>query len=280
VVHERQPEEERPERDYSIMLHEWRVEAGAARPNPNEMTDFNMLTMNGKALPGTEPIVAELGDDVRIRFGNLSAMDHHPIHLHGYAFKVIGTDGGWIDPKYARPETTVLVPVGSARVIQFQADNPGDWIMHCHMTHHTMNQMGHDIPNMVGADFSGLTEKIRELIPGYMTMGTTGMGEMLYMDMPFPRNTAPMLGSRFQFGSSILGGMATVLKVREKLPEDGSDPGWYDFPEGTVSRRATEQELEADGIDVEQPPPSKAGQHYMKHMGGMRTDGMNGDMDM
>ena len=58
------------------------------------MTDFNVLTFNAKAFPGTEPLVAEAGDRVRIRLGNLSPMDHHPIHLHGHAFKVTETDGG------------------------------------------------------------------------------------------------------------------------------------------------------------------------------------------
>jgi FtsP/CotA-like multicopper oxidase with cupredoxin domain len=41
--------------------------------------------MNARAFPGTAPLVATLGDKVRIRLGNLSPMDHHPIHLHGHA---------------------------------------------------------------------------------------------------------------------------------------------------------------------------------------------------
>jgi len=50
------------------------------------MTDFNVLTLNAKVFPGTAPLVCRKGDRVRIRIGNLSAMDHHPIHLHGYYF--------------------------------------------------------------------------------------------------------------------------------------------------------------------------------------------------
>ena len=79
------------------------------------MTDFNVLTFNGKAFPGTAPLVAKLGERVRIRFGNLGAMDHHPIHLHGHDFKIIETDGGPIPEAGQWPETTVLVPVGSTR---------------------------------------------------------------------------------------------------------------------------------------------------------------------
>ena len=58
------------------------------------------------------------------------------------------------------PETTVLVPVGSTRTIEFVADAPGDWAMHCHMTHHTMNQMGHDIPVTIGADGKRIDKRV------------------------------------------------------------------------------------------------------------------------
>ena len=57
------------------------------------MLDFNILTMNSKAYPATEPLVAQLGQRIRIRFGNLSAMDHHPIHLHGFQTKLTESDG-------------------------------------------------------------------------------------------------------------------------------------------------------------------------------------------
>ncbi len=256
VVHHRRPDPaDRPDRDFAIMLHEWQIEAGTSRPNTLEMTDFNVLTMNGKAMPDTEPLVARTGDRVWIRYGNLSAMDHHPIHLHGYAFKIIGTDGGWAkDRSKLLPETTVLVQVGSAKVIEFVADNPGDWLFHCHMTHHTMTQMGHGLPNMVGMDSEGLDEKLRKLLPGYMTMGTAGMRDMTRGTMPLPDNAIPMRGLKAQFGQTVMGGMANVLRVRDQL-DRYEDPGPYEFPEGTVARPATAEELEADGIDPGALPP-------------------------
>lgn len=249
VVHEREPDKsKRPDRDFVIMLHEWRIDVGGAKPNPLEMTDFNILTMNGKVMPYTEPLVAKLGDRVWIRYGNLSAMDHHPIHLHGYSFKIIGSDGGWAaDQSVLLPETTVLVPVGSAKVIEFLADNPGDWIFHCHMTHHIMNQMGHNFPNMLGIDTKDLDEKIRKLIPGYMTMGTKGMRDMTKTGRPIPKNSIPMLGYDGQFGQTVIGGMANLLRVRADI-KDYEDPGPYHFPQGTVASPATERELRRDGI--------------------------------
>ncbi|MGE3182987.1 MAG: multicopper oxidase family protein [Phycisphaerae bacterium] len=247
VVHPREPNGPLPDRDFAIMLHEWAIDVGTGRPNPLEMTDFNVLTMNGRAHPGTYPLVAQLGDRVRIRFGNLSAMDHHPIHLHGYNFRITETDGGPIPREAQWPETTVLVHVGSTRTVEFDADNPGDWITHCHMTHHTMLQMGHGFPNMVGVDTRGLEDRIQKLIPGYMTMGQRGMMPMRSMDMNVPENSVPMLGLKGQFGPTVFGSMATVLKVRDQV--DGyNDPGWYDFPEGTLARAATRAELQNDGI--------------------------------
>jgi hypothetical protein len=189
-----------------------------------------------------------MGDRVRIRFGNLSAMDHHPIHLHGYSFRIVETDGGPIPASAQWPETTVLVPVGSARAIEFVADNPGDWIMHCHMTHHMMNQMGHGIPNMVGADMSGLEARIRDLLPGYMTMGTKGMGGMSGMKMAEPDNSIAMLGAKGPYSPIGMGGMTTILKVREEL-ESYEDPGWYEPPVGTMTAKATRAEMEEDGIE-------------------------------
>lgn len=249
VVHPRDPDIPRPDRDFSLMLHEWDIEPGTKRPFPIENVDFNVLTINGIAFPGTYPLVAELGDKVRIRFGNLSAMDHHPIHLHGYRFFIVETDGGQIQKSAQVPETTVLVHVGSTRVVEFIADNPGDWLMHCHMTHHTMNQMGHKIPNMVGVEMEDFDERMREIIPGYKTMGVKGMMPLSMMGMPVPENSIPMLGFEGQFGKTVLGGMVTVLKVRESAPTY-DDPGDYVFPKGTVSREATKSEMEADGINM------------------------------
>lgn len=249
VVHKRERDlSKRPDRDFAILLHEWSTEVATATPNPFEMTDFNLFTMNGKVMPATEPLIAKLGDTVWIRFGNLSAMDHHPIHLHGYRFRIIGTDGGWApNPSVLLPETTVLVPTGAVKVIAFLANNPGDWVFHCHMTHHMMNQMGHQFPNMIGMEIGNLNEKISRLIPGYMTMGTTGMRDMTQSGMPIPPNSIPMLGFNGQFGNTVLGGMANILRVREHL-DDYADPGPYPFPSGTVASKATLEELSRDSI--------------------------------
>jgi FtsP/CotA-like multicopper oxidase with cupredoxin domain len=256
IIHPRKPRGPRPDRDFAIMLSEWKIVPGTSRPDPNEMTDFNVLTMNAKAFPGTAPLVAKLGDRVRIRLVNLGAMDHHPIHLHGYQFKITETDGGQIPESAQWPETTVLVPVGSSRTIDFVADEPGDWAFHCHMTHHVMNQMGHEFPNMIGVKPGDLDEKVRKLLPDYMTMGQDGMGDMGEMGMPVPENSIPMVGAHGPFDYITMGGMFTILKVHPDL-QSYDDPGWYRHPKGTVADLATAEELRTDGIDA-QPKRAKA----------------------
>lgn len=253
VVHPRRPREPRPDRDFAIILNEWFVEPGTARPDPLKM-EFNMLSMNHRAFPNTAPLVVGQDQRVRIRLGNLSAMHNHPIHLHGYSFWIVATDGGIIPPSARWPETTVLVPVGTTRDVEFIADNPGDWAMHCHMSHHIMNQMGHDFANMVGARFRGYDRRMRRLIPGYMTMGEDGMANMgeHAEHMATPDNSAPMRGSEGPHGYIDMGGMFTILKVRQGITSY-EDPGWYRTPEATQARAVPTSELRAAGFQV--PPP-------------------------
>jgi len=221
------------DRDFAILLHEWAIAPGTSRPNPMVMVDFNTFTFNGRAWPGTDSLVVKRGDRVRVRLANLS-MDSHPIHLHGHHFEVTGTDAGPVPASARYREVTVNVPVGATRDIEFVADVPGDWIFHCHKSHHTMNAMSHDVPNLIGVDPGTAEEKIRRVLPGTMTMGATGMGGM--MDMGRPRNTLPMMAGQGPFGPIQMGGMFTILKVREGITSY-EDPGWYAQPPGTVARK-------------------------------------------
>ena len=230
------------DRDYAFILHNFALHPGTRRPDPAVMQDFDLWTFNSKVFPAIETLVARTGERVRIRVGNLS-MWNHPIHLHGVQFDVTGSDGGRWPRAQWRREVTEIVGVGQMRDIEFTAV-PGDWAFHCHMSHHTMGPMGHDVPNTLGVDQSGVEEKIRRMLPGYMAMGRDGMSE--HQDhtdsghMRGPENTLAMMAGKGPFGNIEMGGMFTVLKVRDhQAPGDFRDPGWYAHPAGTVARRVS-----------------------------------------
>ncbi len=245
VVHPKNPNFMRVDRDFVFLLNAFDIAPGAYTPRVNTMLDFNLWCWNSRVFPGIAPFVVRLGERVRIRFGNLT-MTNHPIHMHGYDFEVTGTDGGWV-PKTARwPEVSVDVAVGQMRAFEFDAVYPGDWAIHCHKSHHTMNAMGHAVPTMIGVDHRGVAEKIARLVPDYMVMGERGMADMGEMEMPLPDNTLPMMTGSGPFGPIEMGGMFSVVKVREDVkPGDYTDPGWYRHPEGTVARES-EASVEAD----------------------------------
>jgi len=83
-------------------------------------------------------------------------------------------------------------------------------------------------------------------------MGHTGMdmGRMAEV-MPYPPNTISMKGAPGPFGDYIsMGGLFTVVKVRDQLKSYDEDPGWYKHPPGTVAMKASDADLARDGIKV------------------------------
>jgi FtsP/CotA-like multicopper oxidase with cupredoxin domain len=222
------------DRDFCFLMNAFDIDPGSYTPRSMTMLDFNTWAWNSRVFPGIDPLYAKLNDKVRIRVGNLT-MTNHPIHLHGHEFTVTGTDGGAI-PKTARwPEVTTDIAVGQMRQIELIADELGDWAIHCHKSHHTMNAMGHDVPNMIGVDQQEAVKKINHLIPDYMSMGESGMADMADMAMPLPRNTLPMMTGTGQFGALQMGGMFSVLKVRKQWkPSEQGPSEWYQHPPGSI----------------------------------------------
>ena len=139
IMHPTQPYDPPVDRDFVILLQEYAILPSNATPNSMNM-EFNWLTFNGKSGPATTPLIVRLGQRVRIRLINLG-MDHHPIHLHGHTFVVTGSEGGRQPNATWAPGNTVLVGVAQSRDVEFVANNPGDWMLHCHLPHHMMNQM-------------------------------------------------------------------------------------------------------------------------------------------
>jgi FtsP/CotA-like multicopper oxidase with cupredoxin domain len=242
IIHPKNGDDPPVDRDFALFLHEWRVPMGASTPDPFEMLDFNLFTFNSVLFSKIESLVAKTGDRVRIRFGNVM-MNSHPIHLHGYEFVLTRKGAKKLSPAAQTSEVTVLVAPGETRDIEFIADNPGDWALHCHKSHHTMNQMGHNLPNLTGINTEGLNNEIKRFIPNFTgLMNVNGMNEMF--EMYGSRKGVEMLtnmkinlspiGSPGPFGVIEFGGMFTIVKVRDDL-KNYDDPGWYQHPPGTVA---------------------------------------------
>jgi FtsP/CotA-like multicopper oxidase with cupredoxin domain len=151
IIHPRAAYEPRVHRDFGLIFQGWAILPSNTVPNTLAM-EFNWLTINGKAGPATTPMIVKVGERVRLRLLNLS-MDHHPVHLHGNTFYTVGTEAGRIPAAAWEPGNTVLVGVAQTRDVEFDAVYPGDWMLHCHLPHHMMNQMasrimGEPHPNM------------------------------------------------------------------------------------------------------------------------------------
>ena len=239
IIHPREPADPPVDRDFAFILHNWALHPGSFRPDPTVMTEFDLWTFNSKVFPAIEPLIVGQNERVRIRIANMS-MHNHPIHLHGHRFWVTGSDGGRWPRSLWRPEVTEIVGVGQTRDLEFVADNPGDWTVHCHMSHHTMNAMGHGIASPVGVRQGALEDRVRAQLPGFMAMGENGMHAHTEHSgmghMQGPENTLPMAMGQGPFGPIGMGGMLALLKVRSGQKGD-ADPGWYDSARVPRARR-------------------------------------------
>jgi len=155
IIHPKVAHDPPVDRDIVLIIQEWAILPGSTVHNTMSM-EFNLFTLNGRAAPYITPLVIRQGERVRIRFINFSAIDHHPMHLHGMQFWITGTEAGRIPDTAWIPSNNVLVSVAQARDIEFVANNPGDWVFHCHMFHHMMNFMSSMVGRMGGDSMKGM----------------------------------------------------------------------------------------------------------------------------
>ncbi len=191
IMHPKTPFTPHCDKDFLIHLQEYAVLPNNTIPNTMSM-EYNWLLLNGKAGPANTPLIVRQGDRVRVRFVNLG-MDHHPMHLHGNTFHVTSTEGGRIPASAWWPGNTVLVGVAQSRGIEFVANNPGDWMIHCHLPHHMMNQMSSTVGKMTRPN-SGT--------PAGLSM-ESGMGMLTgSASTPLGDDYGPSLGRGMGFGAT------------------------------------------------------------------------------
>jgi len=266
IMHPKTPYQPHCDKDFLIHLQEYAVLPNNTVPNTMNM-EFNWLLMNGKTGPANTPLVVRLGDRVRIRFVNLG-MDHHPMHMHGHTFYVTSTEGGRIPEAGWWPGNTVLVGVAQARGVEFVANNPGDWMIHCHLPHHMMNQMSSSVGKMTrssagmpaglsmesgmgmlsGASGTPLGEEHGSSLGRGMGFGATadiatsngplspdkamhGMDHSQMSDIARNANAVP----NFPQDAYMEGPMMAMDKMVEKPENYGLRPGWSGFMMGMMT---------------------------------------------
>jgi FtsP/CotA-like multicopper oxidase with cupredoxin domain len=139
IIDPKEPEENPPDVDKTLMISESLLRDGQTfAPMPMSGMEPNFFTINGKAFPATEEITVKKGERVRLRLIAIGQFIH-PMHLHGLPFKVIATDGHPVPEAAQLTKDTVSVAPGERYDIEFVATEPGQWILHCHILHHTTN---------------------------------------------------------------------------------------------------------------------------------------------
>lgn len=241
------------DRDFVLIAQGFQLRPNVTVPDTLAM-EWNFLTFNGRSGPLTTPLLCKLGERVRIRFLDFSVMDHHPLHMHGHTFWITATEGGRLPESAWYPSNNVLVGVAQVREVEFIANNPGDWAVHCHMFHHMMNSMTSQAGPLIRNNST--PEQLK--VPGYpqimlgMGMSTAKGMKMPGMDMKqhgmkdMPKGksgtsdsesdhgklhheTPPSKPPEQMAGHAGMGGMARVESRREAL---GMRPGWSMGVEG------------------------------------------------
>ena len=211
IIHPKTPYAPHVDKDFLIALQEYAVLPNSSIPDSMKM-EFNWLVFNGKAGPATTPLIIREGERVRIRLINMG-MDHHPIHLHGFTFWETGREAARQQESAWIRGNTVLVGVAQAKDIEFVADRTGDWMLHCHLPHHMMNQMASNVGPMtrMGGGMGGGTEANKvPLFPQDAFME----GPMMAMDKEVNKPETYGLPPGW---SGFSGGMMTLVRV---LPSD------------------------------------------------------------
>jgi FtsP/CotA-like multicopper oxidase with cupredoxin domain len=216
IVHPQTAYAPRVDKDFLIALQEYAVLPNSTIPNSMKM-EFNWLTLNGKAGPASTPLIIRHGDRVRIRIINLG-MDHHPIHLHGFTFWETGHEGARQPEAIWSRGNTTLVGVAQARDIEFVASRAGDWMLHCHLPHHMMNQMVSNVGPMTRHSSTHAMEQ--GAMPG-----------MSMPELPMNANQAPL----FPQDAFMESPMMALDKEVDKPETYGLTPGWSGYVGGMMT---------------------------------------------
>ena len=126
--------------EYTLQLQEWLERQGYTYPAMlMEGALPNFFTINGKAYPETDAIQMKVGQRVLLRCIGTNNNFIHPMHVHGGPFTIVATDGSPVPATAQITRDTVDVGSGERYNMIWTAREPGKWLIHCHIPHHTTN---------------------------------------------------------------------------------------------------------------------------------------------
>jgi FtsP/CotA-like multicopper oxidase with cupredoxin domain len=126
--------------EYAVLLQEWLMREGLTYPAmPMDGAQPNYFTINGRAYPATDTIRMRVGQTLKVRFIGSNNGFIHPMHIHGGPFEVIAVDGQTLRRSARYFADTVNVGPGQRFDVMWRARQPGKWLIHCHIGHHTTN---------------------------------------------------------------------------------------------------------------------------------------------
>jgi hypothetical protein len=126
--------------EFILELQEWLMREGLTYPAmPMDGAQPNYFTINGRAFPATDVIKMKLGETLKVRFIGSNNGFIHPMHIHGGPFTVVARDGETLPPAARFDADTLNIGPGQRYDVIWKARNPGKWLIHCHIGHHTTN---------------------------------------------------------------------------------------------------------------------------------------------
>jgi len=126
--------------DYVVQLQEWLRRDGLTYPAMLMEGGLpNFFTINGKAYPATDTLRMRVGETIKFRIIGTNNNFIHPMHMHGGPFTVVARDGIALAPAARFQADVVNIGPGQRYDVIWPAREPGKWIFHCHIPHHTLN---------------------------------------------------------------------------------------------------------------------------------------------
>jgi plastocyanin len=226
------------DREYTLMLAEWDLEltpevaAGLAPRGPRDRAlrggelGTDLFLINGRMHGAIPPLRLTKGERVLLRVMHAGHLAH-PLHIHGHSFKIVATDGNPVPELTQLTKDTVLIGPAERYDLEIVGDNPGVWMVHCHIEHHMANGMmttlwydGHQPTGPAAAFFA--TEG--DVPADGSSVGHAGHGAVVATVEPTsPAPTATAAGSGVEAG---------VVEIA--LVDDRIQPREIEVPAGTT----------------------------------------------